>query len=418
MVVSTLLAPDVVIERNSNALIEARIESKRLGPGNIVHTLSLDASRDGAPLWTKEVTFEVDAPFDVPELKNEDPFLIASLFLALETGGVLRFHGTVSRSLLRNALDYQSAWFLAAKQLYAPFTLEVDAVDDRPPVDPGPHPRAILAFTAGLDSLLALCRNASGDAGPTRHDIGATLAIHGMGIGMNKEADTESVIEDLREISAGWNIPLAVVKTNLPDMVGHKDLSHGTWLGACLSLFAGRFDVGLLGSSIVSYWPGWEVFGSHPLLDPLLSGSQMSIRNDEGLFQRVDKTAMLAKYPSAMEDLRVCNHPYDADRNCCRCEKCIRTMLCFIASGNPIPPAFPDGLQLRDIGIGMGRRDGLDWGPVIFEAAKRYGTLDEEAIRVLRRRYRTKRVKVVTKSWVKRLMGGPPPHRWKVFDAG
>ena len=92
-------------------------------------------------------------------------------------------------------------------------------------------------------------------------------------------------------------------------------------------------------------------------------------------------------------------------------------MLCFVASGNPVPSAFPEGLRLGDIGIGMGNADGLDWGPVIFRGAKRYGTTDAEAIRVLRSRYRVKRMKVAAKGWIKRLVRGKARQRWRMLDA-
>ncbi|MEM7442935.1 MAG: hypothetical protein AAF414_06355, partial [Pseudomonadota bacterium] len=391
MITSTLLTPEIRTGRTEDASIDAHMESRRTGRGSVEHTLTWEAQKNGVPLWSKEVTFKVEAPFEVPDLENDDPFLIASLFPAMEVGGVIHFHGKVSRVLLRNALDFQSAWALAATHLCRPFDLEVAEIDDRPAKDPGARPKSILAFTGGLDSMLALCRNVSGDAGPTEYDIGATLAIHGMGIGIKRPKDADAVFEELRGVSAGWDVPMAVVKTNLPVATDHTLLTHGTWLGACLSLFAGRFDLGLVGSSVCWFWPGWEVYGSHPLVDPLMSGAQMTIRDDEGLFDRVDKAALLAKYPAALRDLRVCADPYHADQNCCRCEKCIRTMLCFIASGNPIPPAFPHGIQLSDIGIGMGNVSGLSWAPVILDAAERYGTANEDAIRAFRRRYRVKR---------------------------
>ncbi len=91
-------------------------------------------------------------------------------------------------------------------------------------------------------------------------------------------------------------------------------------------------------------------------------------------------------------------------------------MLCFVASGNPIPSAFPDGLRLSDIGIGMGSPDGLDWGPVIIRGAEHYGAANVQAIRVLRRRYQVKRLKVAAKGLLRRASGGRAPHRWRMLD--
>jgi len=294
--------------------------------------------------------------------------------------------------------------------------LEVAALDDTENRAPTPQPNAILPFTAGMDSLLSLCRHATGDAGPAGFEIGATMLIHGMGTGREENRDPASLIAGLRRISTSWKVPLAVVDTNISEIVGKDDISHGTWLASCLTLFSGRFDVGLIGSSVPYFWPGWEIFGSHPLLDPLLSSGHMSIRNDEGMYSRVDKAALLERYPSALDDLRVCIHLDQPDQNCCRCEKCVRTMLSFVASGQTIPPAFPHGLRLQDIGIGMGVQAGVDWGPVLLDCAKSYGALDEEPIKVLQRRYRIKRTKVFAKRCLKWLSTGKKTPRWYVFD--
>lgn len=416
MITSSLREPGVPDETRSKTVVDARIESKRLGPGRLDHTLTLDADVAGVPLWTKTITFAVDAPFEVPDLRNADPFVIAALFPAMSVGGTLRVHGAVSRVLMRNVLDYQSAWTLAGPHVCHPFAMEVAEIDDRPSPSDGPDSRAILAFSGGLDAMLALCRNVSGDAGPTGYNIGATMAIHGMLTGRDEGVDPGKMIADLRRISDRWDVPLAVVDTNIAEIVGRAYLSHGTWLSACLSLFGEAFDVGLLGSSVVTFAARREIFGSHPLLDRLLSGGQMEIRNDEGFYQRVEKAGLLARYPSALEDLRVCTLYYRNNRNCCRCEKCIRTMLCFIASGNPIPPAFSDGLRLEDIGIGMGRRETLEWAPKILAGAELNGVRDDPAIRILRRRYRVKAAKVTLKERLKRLVTGRSPHRWYIFD--
>lgn len=400
---------------DQDTIVDAHVETTRRERGRVDHVLTLDASREGSAIWTKEITFAVDAPFDVPDLPNADPFVIAALFPAMGVGGTLRMHGRVSRVLIRNLLDYQSLWFRAAPEFCRPIAFEVAEFDDASP-QLGANPKTVLAFTGGLDSLLALCRNVSGDAGPAGHDIRATVMIHGMGTGRRENRDPSAMIADLRRTSGRWGVPLAVVDTNIAAITGLKYLAHGTWLASCLSLFSGGFDVGLVGSSVPYFRPAWELIGSHPLLDPLLSGGAMSIRNDEGLYEREDKVALLTRYPTALEDLRVCVHIEDPASNCCRCEKCLRTMLSFIASGNPIPSAFPHGPRLGDIGIGMGNQNGLDWAPIILNSARLHGTQDAPAMQVLLRRYRVKRAKVAAKAVWRRLRTGRRTHRWHVID--
>ena len=416
MISTNLAWPGFVRNHDASGIVDARIETVRHGEGRIDHTLTLRVSRKAGSEHTRQIGFAVDAPFEVPDLKTADPFLIAALFPAMEVGGTLRLHGTISRVLLRNILDYQAAWFRAAPNLFRPFELQVDAISDEVERDFGPRPNAILAFSGGMDSLLALHRNISGDAGEAAYAIGATMFLPGMAREDPTAETNTALVAGMRAMSGRRNLPMAVVDTNIADIVGKQFVTHGTWLASCLSLFGGRFDVGLLGSSVASYSHGYEIYGSHPLLDPFLSGGQMEIRNDEGLFKRPDKAFLLAKYPEALADLRTCFHYYDNDRNCCRCEKCIRTMLCFIATGNEIPPSFPDGLDLNDIGIGMGRRSGLEWAPLLLSSAEAHGASDHPAMRRLRQRYRQKRLKIIAKDGYRRVIRGQKPHRWSVLD--
>ena len=79
-------------------------------------------------------------------------------------------------------------------------------------------------------------------------------------------------------------------------------------------------------------------------------------------------------------------------------------MLCCIAAGQEVPSAFPDGLRLQDIGIGMGNRAGLLWASEIIASAQRWGTSNHPAMRRLRRRYRIKRAKVAVKNRLSQIL--------------
>jgi hypothetical protein len=62
---------------------------------------------------------------------------------------------------------------------------------------------------------------------------------------------------------------------------------------------------------------------------------------------RVDKTAMIANDPFALDHLRVCLRNRGGPGNCGRCKKCIRTMVTLDAIGvlsraKTFPPRLPD----------------------------------------------------------------------------
>ncbi len=86
-------------------------------------------------------------------------------------------------------------------------------------------------------------------------------------------------------------------------------------------------------------------WGSHPLLDPRFGSAALPVRHEEGEIPRLEKMRAIARWPAAIETLRVCNDEPDGERlNCGRCEKCVESMAELIAAGRPGPwPTFPRG---------------------------------------------------------------------------
>jgi len=50
-----------------------------------------------------------------------------------------------------------------------------------------------------------------------------------------------------------------------------------------------------------------------------------------------------------MQYLRVCYENPGSHLNCCRCDKCIRTILSFRVAGVPLPPAFAKDVSNRQV---------------------------------------------------------------------
>lgn len=315
----------------------------------------------------------------------------------MTVGGRLRIHGRVSFKLLKNLIDYQGAWRLAKSDLSHSVIIEAAEIDYDAKSDPGPRPRSILAFTGGVDSTFALCHNASEHGGLARHNIGAAIMIDGINSGPSTEKPRD-VLADLRRISGAWDVPTGMIRFDIFKLYDAANPAIGVWVAASLSLFSGSFNVGLIGA--IGDWlrPTYDVFGSHPLLDPYLSSGQMAIRHEGAQFTRAEKIKLLASDLGGIDNLRVCFFSEPGLRNCCRCEKCIRTMLTCIAVGHEVPAAFPLGLRLQDIGIGMGNSAVLFWAAGVIAASERWDTGDHPAMRRLGRRYRTKRVKVAAKT--------------------
>ena len=62
--------------------------------------------------------------------------------------------------------------------------------------------------------------------------------------------------------------------------------------------------------------------------------------HDGAAYNRTEKVKEIIAWPAAVKNLRVCWQGILQDKNCGQCEKCIRTQLNFLATGNPIPEAF------------------------------------------------------------------------------
>jgi len=115
---------------------------------------------------------------------------------------------------------------------------------------------------------------------------------------------------------------------------------------------------GTAAGAVVDRW------GSHPLLDACYGSAAVDFRHEGICYSRVDKLHVLAQWPVALDNLRVCTKnfmPGDelgyadlplGEYNCGRCEKCIRTMLDLLLIGKlaasdafPYDDLTPDALE-------------------------------------------------------------------------
>lgn len=70
-----------------------------------------------------------------------------------------------------------------------------------------------------------------------------------------------------------------------------------------------------------------EPWGSSPDLDPLWSTERLTFVHDGCEASRLDKIRLITRFPIVLETLRVCWENPSNEYNCCKCEKCLRTML-------------------------------------------------------------------------------------------
>jgi len=355
---------------------------ERRGPNRIRYEVHLHSN--GSDTQTR-VCFDVDSPFPLELPERADAALLVALFPALHHGGSLRVKGVVSPLLLRNLLDLQGIWIRARPDRYRPFRVETEGVCDAVPA--GAQRKAVLPLSGGLDSLLALCRHTDPrrPLGDATTELGACLFLPGFSPREDRKAEYPAAIAKVRRIAARRGLPLVVAETNFPRVVRWIKDSHGALLAGAMTLLSPHFRGGLIGGSVPHVLPEFPVWGSAAQIDPFFSSDGFEIRDDGGDLLRELKSAAILHYPDMLDELMVCFKVPGMAANCCRCEKCTRTMLSLLAAGGEIPPrAFPEGLDLERVGVGIRGKMGYV-APTLRLAGSRRVT--HPAFRLLRRRY-------------------------------
>lgn len=270
-----------------------------------------------------------------------DPFLLATLFAAMRIGEPLHVTGAVTSTLLENLEEFQSAWLQWRPERYARVAITVDEeLPDR--ADPDDR-SAIQTFSGGIDSAYTTLRHVTKTVGRGSLELGAAVMVLGSDIPLEEWASYESLRDRSRPLLAKQGIELVPVLTNF--RLWHSALKYwedafGAGMGSVVTLFSGRYRHGIIASSepYASLLLPW---GSNPVTDHLMSSGRLRLHHDAAGVDRIDKAAALSRlWPEGADNLRVCWQGANKDRNCCRCEKCIRTILNFRCSGSPIPTAF------------------------------------------------------------------------------
>jgi len=200
------------------------------------------------------------------------------------------------------------------------------------PQRPTQMPRGTAAFyTGGLDSMHTLLF-------PSKA-IDALIYVIGYDTSKRDFERLKWIENTVRSHARRRNLEAIILRSNLRgwELFEQTDwhLTHGAALAAVGHLLSHRFHSILIPSSS----PEWETkrIGSNAATDPLWSSSHVSFIYDGGQYDRIAKVARVANHPECSEALRVCGRDIQGKLNCGRCEKCIRTILCFLASGQPLP---------------------------------------------------------------------------------
>lgn len=284
-----------------------------------------------------------------------DPFVVGLILPMMQWRTDVVVEGRVSPSLLGNLETFMAIWSVWFPELYRPVAIR-GAEEVEPPAREHPG-QTIVPFSGGVDSCFTVWQHRQGLAGRGGRNLAAAAVMHGFDVSLgqpNASGIYDELLAGARAILDSVALPVVPMASNYRELP--TEWTHGftTQLVSGLSLLAGRFDSTLIPSN-VGYDDLGRRWGGHPLSDTYLSSRAFMVRDDGAECLRGEKIAQIASWPQAMRHLRVCfgslvdpSSPAVA-ANCCRCEKCVRTILTFKAKGLPVPPAFASDPSPRDI---------------------------------------------------------------------
>lgn len=366
----THIWPEGVLQREGRAVCSATVEVPGLERRVLSYELPEEHLHSVAP--------------------NCDHFVVGAVYMLMRARYGAYVHGEVSPSLLENIGEYMAARTLWRSHL-SRVAIQAD-VEREPQLLPDRGP-ALVAYSGGVDSSFTVFRHSQGLLRVPRN-VGAGVMVRGFDIPYGEEAGFLRAVERSRTMLESQGLDLIPVATNyrliVPDHEYYE--SWGPAVASCLMALGGGFSAGLLSQSI-AYDDLVDLdWGCNPLADRLLSSSSFEIIPDGAEVSRIEKIQTLDQWPEFRQFGRVCWQAPERDRNCCRCEKCIRTMLGFKVLGLPLPPCFPHDVGVDQImNLDALTEKAMDtWYDSVLEAAGARG-VDEPWTRALRERLRLNR---------------------------
>jgi hypothetical protein len=270
-----------------------------------------------------------------------DAFTVAVIFLAMRQDGAVRVHGQVSPSLLRNLEEYQDIWASWRPEIYRRVEIRADQEKEQQGANAD---LAVMGFSGGVDPAFTAWRHHQGQAGSRARKPVAGVFVHGFDIPLAEPEAYARAAEKNRLMLSSLGMESIPMATNFRELRASWEDAHVAGLASCLMLLQGRFRAGLIASSFP--YPSLILpNGSNPVTDWLLSSRSFEIVHDGAAAHKIDKLREIYAWPEARKYMRTCWEGKHRDRNCCRCQKCVWTILIYRILGLERPECFEHDIR-------------------------------------------------------------------------
>lgn len=285
-----------------------------------------------------QVYFETDRAFADELTLNPNAFVTACLMPAMHHGEQRLAIDAPICPELRNGLLTAMNWLRLWHPQHQLVTIEAKA--EARPIGTRDAKRAAMFLSGGVDSLSTLRLNRLDFPLDHPRSIRDSIVVHGFDISGTRQMGDQTdlfkrALEALAPVAAESGVSLIPVTTNIRHLDDDVDFwmyeFHGAALAAVAHSLANRLGtVNIASTYDIRNMKPW---GSHPLLDPNYSSTDLQIRHDSDRLSRLDKVRVLASWDTALCNLRSCTENDPFVLNCGKCEKCVRTMLELLAVG-------------------------------------------------------------------------------------
>jgi len=287
----------------------------------------------------------------LPEEDDSEPFLIMALLPAMAEGRNIQIEGAVSKKLLSNLSEFRDIWHSWNPGYFKKIEFASSQILAHSNI--AGREGAVAAFSGGVDSTFTVWRHKSSTAGQGAQLIRYCIFVHGFDIPLWKEEEFRRIFSHCEQTLQTLDLVLFPVRTNCRTVFTQNwEIWHGAAVAACLQLFKGECEVGLIASTFDSRQLTFP-WGSNPLTDPLLATDSFDIIHDGIAFPRSKKIAAVKEWQAGYNGLRVCFYGIEKgiikDGNCGKCPRCVITLLRIQFAGLPIPESFPGPPSAKDI---------------------------------------------------------------------
>lgn len=258
---------------------------------------------------------------------NADPFFPVMLIPSMLYGEDLEILPELSAGLYNNQSviqDIFKSWYPGKLK-----KIKVNAENFYRPPENLPEKNATF-FSLGVDSMYTLLKHLPENNPYPGKELNSLIYIKGLELPLStySKGQDKDVILAIDRLARHYGLELVTGETNIRDVfpLDFVKLFLGPSLASCaLSLSDGFKNI-----FVPSHYSYADLFhvSSHPMIDGLWSNEKTRIIHDGSEKERAYKIADLIAYDDyALDNLRVCVCNEGGNYNCCRCWKCIRTML-------------------------------------------------------------------------------------------